>query len=30
MVFEEHDLTEEVLSIVNDIIGGTSSEIKVM
>ncbi|KAK2364764.1 histone-lysine N-methyltransferase EZA1 [Trifolium repens] len=28
MVFEEHDLTEEVLSIVSDIIGGTSSEIK--
>jgi hypothetical protein len=30
MVFEEHDLTEEVLSIVSDIIGDTSSEIKVM
>ncbi|KAK2418839.1 histone-lysine N-methyltransferase EZA1 [Trifolium repens] len=28
MVFEEHDLTEEVLSIVSDIIGDTSSEIK--
>ncbi|MCH92334.1 histone-lysine N-methyltransferase EZA1-like, partial [Trifolium medium] len=28
MVFEEHGLTEEVLSIVKDVIGGTSSEIQ--
>ncbi|XP_045794242.1 histone-lysine N-methyltransferase EZA1-like [Trifolium pratense] len=28
MVFEKHGLTEEVLSIVSDVIGGTSSEIQ--
>ncbi|GAU11298.1 hypothetical protein TSUD_342890 [Trifolium subterraneum] len=28
MVFEEHGLTEEVSSIVSDVIGGTSSEIR--
>jgi len=30
MVFDEHGLTEEVLSIVKDAIGGTCSEIQVM